>query len=181
MEMWLQMTLWNTAKYSKILTYDWLMEINLIPNPHGRKFSNEFKGEEIPCIGAECFLIFSPLISVSTCCPAAAQKHIWLVAKVYAAQTLRRVFWKLLLYQLQPSWVNGIFCPFSFVPLRSSEGTRGCPKEEYARARGKCVVLRNRPSEKLVVTVRLEASKCWVALYLTVIDEEVCTSTFCFP
>lgn len=24
------------------------MEINLIPNPHGRKFSNEFKGEEIP-------------------------------------------------------------------------------------------------------------------------------------
>lgn len=39
------------------------MEINLIPNPHGRKFSNEFKGEEIPSIGA----VFSDIFSSHRC------------------------------------------------------------------------------------------------------------------
>ena len=43
------------------------------------------------------------IITVSTCCPAAAQKNIWPVAKVYAAPAPRRALWKLLLYQAQNS------------------------------------------------------------------------------
>lgn len=44
------------------------MKINLSPNPHGSKFSNEFKGKGI---------YSSAFISVSICHPAVTPKSAW--------------------------------------------------------------------------------------------------------
>ena len=122
------------------------------------------------------------MITVSTCCPAAAQKHIWPVAKVYAAPALRRALWKLLLYQSQHSWVNGIFCPLAeysyFLGAQRELGIT--PRKSQLEPQGSAWYWEITPVRSYLLQC-LEASKCWVALCMTVIAEKVCKSALCFP
>ena len=122
------------------------------------------------------------MITVSTCCPAAAQKHILPVAKVYAAPALRRALWKLLLYKSQHSWLNGIFCPLAeYLYFLGAQRELGItPRKSQLEPR---VVhgIEKSPQWEGDLLQCLEASKCWVALYMTVIAEKVCKSALCFP
>lgn len=80
-------------------------------------------------------------------------------------------------YRNQRGWVHAISCPVSSFPWKNSDKTGRCPKEEQTRAT-RLMVLRIL-WEKLVVMISLEVSKCFIALYLTVMAGM--TSALCFP
>lgn len=112
MEIRLQTTLWNTAKYSKMLAHDWFREMNLILIHMLRSFLINSTGKKI-FSWSECLLIVSPFISAT---PKTRLTH----CSAYTFQTPRSIV-KCFANSITAQVVNEIFFPFSSVPRRNSE------------------------------------------------------------